>query len=44
VWDRQPTADQLLDARLVAGWVPTPTATVDGDRILGHAACRMLAG
>ncbi|WP_434299678.1 hypothetical protein [Corallococcus exiguus] len=40
VWDRCPTADALLDARLRAGWTPTPTSTVDGDVILGHAACR----
>lgn len=41
VWDHRPTADELLDARLAAGWTPTPTATVDGERILGHAACRV---
>jgi hypothetical protein len=21
------------------GWLPTPTGTRDGDRVLGHAAC-----
>ncbi|MFP2907309.1 hypothetical protein ACLESD_20135 [Pyxidicoccus sp. 3LFB2] len=31
----------MLDARLAAGWTPTPTSTVDGDVILGHAACRV---
>jgi len=40
VWDGRPSADALLDARLAAGWMPTPTDTVDGPRILGHAACR----
>lgn len=41
VWDHQPKADEMLDARLAAGWTPTPTSTVDGDVILGHAACRV---
>jgi hypothetical protein len=40
VWDHAPTADELLDARLASGWTPTATAMRDGDRILGHAACR----
>lgn len=40
VWDHKPTADALLDARLRAGWTPTPTSTVDGDKVLGHA-CRV---
>jgi hypothetical protein len=40
VWDHRPTPDELLDARLARGWRPTPTATRDGDVILGHAACR----
>ncbi|KIG12550.1 hypothetical protein DB30_01260 [Enhygromyxa salina] len=35
-----PSADALLDARLARGWLPTPTATRDGDVIMGHAACR----
>jgi hypothetical protein len=39
VWDHAPEADELLDARLVDGWQPTPTATRDGDVVLGHAAC-----
>ncbi|MDC0715749.1 hypothetical protein [Nannocystis bainbridge] len=39
VWDHAPTADELLAARVAAGWRPTPTATRDGDVILGHAAC-----
>ncbi|MBZ4397148.1 hypothetical protein VZQ01_04715 [Myxococcus faecalis] len=44
MWDRRPSADELLDARLQAGWTPTPTSTVDGDVILGHAACRVPPG
>jgi hypothetical protein len=39
VWDHLPSADELLDARVAAGWQPTPTATRDGEVILGHAAC-----
>jgi len=38
VWDQRPTADELLAARLAAGWRPTPTATRHGEVILGHAA------
>jgi hypothetical protein len=40
VWDHRPTPDELLDARIERGWVPEPTATKDGNVILGHAACR----
>jgi hypothetical protein len=40
VWDHQPSADELLDARVAAGWIPTPTSTVDGDVIMGHACTR----
>ncbi len=43
VWDHLPTADEMLDARLAAGWVPVPTSTREGDVILGHAACRVPA-
>ena len=43
VWDSRPTADELLDARLARGWKPTPTSTVDGEVVLGHAACRVMA-
>jgi hypothetical protein len=39
VWDHRPDADALLAARVQRGWQPTPTATRDGARILGHAAC-----
>jgi hypothetical protein len=40
VWDVLPTADELLNVRVERGWVPIPTATRDGQVILGHAACR----
>ena len=39
VWDHAPSAQDLLDARLAGGFRPTPTATRDGDKILGYAAC-----
>ena len=39
IWDHEPGAGELLDRRLAAGWQPTPTATVDGAVVLGHAAC-----
>lgn len=39
VWDRRPTARELLDARLARGWTPTPTALREGARVLGYAAC-----
>ncbi len=39
VWDHKPTADEMLAARLERGWTPTPTATRDGPRVLGYAAC-----
>lgn len=40
MWDHRPSADELLDARVQAGWTPTPTSTVDGDVIFGHACTR----
>lgn len=40
VWDHKPSADELLEARVHAGWQPTPTDTVDGPQILGHA-CKL---
>lgn len=43
MWDHEPTADELLEARLASGWRPTPTDTVDGPKILGHA-CRVSRG
>jgi hypothetical protein len=41
VWDHRPTAQELLDARVAAGWQPLPTSTRDGDVVLGYAACLM---
>ena len=39
VWDYRPLADDLLRMRQVCGWTPTATGTVEGDKVLGHAAC-----
>jgi hypothetical protein len=39
VWSHRPHAQALLEARLTRGWAPTPTATRDGPRVLGYAAC-----
>ncbi len=41
VWDHAPNAQELLEARMARGWTPTPTATRDGDKILGYAACAL---
>ena len=41
IFDHQPSAGELLDHRMTRGWRPTPTATCDGDVILGYAACRV---
>jgi hypothetical protein len=38
LWDHEPTADELLSHRLASGWLPTPTATRDGQVVLGYAA------
>jgi hypothetical protein len=43
IWDHRPDADELLEARLARGWKPTPTATCEGEVVLGHAACLMVA-
>jgi hypothetical protein len=40
VWDHRPTADELLETRVARGWTPTPTSTVDGDVVMGHA-CKL---
>ncbi|HVK72967.1 MAG TPA: hypothetical protein VM734_06585 [Kofleriaceae bacterium] len=40
MWDHRPTADELLAARIAAGWTPTPTSTVDGDVVMGFA-CKL---
>ena len=44
VWDHLPTADELLEARLASGWVPTPTAPRDGAVVPGYACRVRLAG
>jgi hypothetical protein len=41
VWDHRPDADELLAARVTAGWAPTATPTVDGDVVMGHA-CKLV--
>lgn len=42
VWDHLPSANELLEVRLAAGWVPRPTLMKDGDRVAGHAACLVI--
>jgi hypothetical protein len=44
IWDHQPTAQELLERRIARGWRPTPTATRDGDIVLGFAACGLRPG
>jgi hypothetical protein len=39
IFDAQPTPSDLLERRIAKGWRPTPTATVDGEVVLGFAAC-----
>ena len=39
VWNHEPTADELLNARIAEGWEPTPSLLKEGEVILGHAAC-----
>jgi len=39
VWDHRPAADEILQARLNAGWRPRPSLLKAGDRVVGHAAC-----
>ena len=41
IWDHEPDADALLACRVARGWTPRPTATRDGDVILGHACGRI---
>ena len=38
-----PPTTRVLDARLARRRTPTPRSTVDGDVVLGHAACRVSA-
>ena len=44
IWNHRPSADALLTARLARGWEATPTATRDGPRVLGFAACAVARG
>lgn len=37
VWDRTPTAQELLQARLARGWQPQASALATGDRVVGNA-------
>jgi hypothetical protein len=39
VWDHAPTAQEILQKRVQAGWMPTPSQTVDGEVVEGYAAC-----
>jgi hypothetical protein len=39
IWDHRPSADELLEQRVAAGWRPMTTAMKEGDVVLGHAAC-----
>jgi hypothetical protein len=39
VWEKKPTADELLEWRLQHGWQPTESCVQEGPKILGHAAC-----
>ena len=38
MWDHEPTADELLEARLADGWEPTPSLLASGATVLGFAA------
>jgi hypothetical protein len=38
-WDHLPSPGELLERRIERGWRPTPTATIDGEVVLGYAAC-----
>jgi hypothetical protein len=42
VWDKHPTADELLQRRIEMGWKPKPSQTKDGEKIEGHAACLIM--
>ncbi|MEQ1570373.1 MAG: hypothetical protein ABMA64_32360 [Myxococcota bacterium] len=37
MWERPPSADELLADRLAFGWKPTPSSLAAGPRVLGHA-------
>ena len=38
IWTEPPTPEALLAARLAAGWLPTPSDFVDGEKVVGNAA------
>jgi hypothetical protein len=38
IFDHQPNAAELLEARLARGWRPTPSHLKEGERVLGYAA------
>ena len=40
VWDHEPGADELLDARVAAGWRPTPSALQSGDAVVNGRDAR----
>jgi hypothetical protein len=40
IFEHEPSPAELLERRINRGWRPTPTATRDGDVILGYASCR----
>jgi len=39
VWDHLPTAREILDRRIEAGWRPRPSLLKSGDVVEGFAAC-----
>jgi hypothetical protein len=39
VWDRKPTADELLEKRLASGWRPVASQLRDGNVVEGYATC-----
>ena len=39
ILDHEPSAAELLEARLARGWRPTPSRLKAGERVLGYAAC-----
>jgi hypothetical protein len=43
VWDHQPGANEILEARIKAGWTPSPSMLKEGDKIVGHAACVVMS-
>jgi hypothetical protein len=44
IFDHLPAPIELLERRIERGWRPTPTATRDGNVILGYAACHVSNG